>query len=61
MDWNRWNRLYCLGRRSTWAYLRFYPNVGFMLPWPGGKRLRWSVFYGFAVTKAPVPGNPRGL
>ncbi len=55
------DQLWCLGRRNNTAYLRFYPNPGFMIPWFGGKRLRWSKFYGWAITKPPTPGNPRGL
>lgn len=56
MNWL--NQLWCLGRRSTVAYLRFYPNPGFMIPWPGGRRLRGSWFYGLSVR--PAAGNPRG-
>lgn len=56
-----WNKLWCIGRRSNVAYLRFYPNPGFMIPWKNGKRLRWSKFYGLKITKAPTPTNPRGL
>jgi hypothetical protein len=55
------DRLWCIGRRSNVAYVRFYPNPGFMLPLIPGKRLRWSKHYGWKVTKSPVPGNPRGL
>lgn len=54
-------KLRAIGRQSRVAYLRFTPNPGFMVPlWPG-KRLRWSRFYGWKVTKPPTPGNPRGL
>ena len=55
------DQLWVIGRHSTVAYVRFYPNPGVMLPWFTGRRLRWSWFYGWALTKAPVPGNPRGL
>ena len=62
--WNRLalrlDRMWVIGRRSTVAYLRLYPNFGFMLPWFGGKRLRYSKFYGWAVTKPPTAGNPTG-
>ena len=62
MGWlGRFDQVWVLGRHSTVAYLRFYPNPGFMVPWPGNRRLRWSKFYGFAITKAPTPTNPRGL
>lgn len=44
-----WNRLYALGRHSTRWYVRFYPNVGFMIPWTRGRRLRWSKYYGWTV------------
>lgn len=55
-----WNRVWVLGRRSEFAYVRVWPNPGFMVPiWPG-KRLRWSRFYGGRVTKPPAPGNPKG-
>ena len=40
--------LWCVGRRSKTAYIRFYPNPGFMFPW--GKRfVKWSVFYGLTT------------
>jgi hypothetical protein len=55
------NQMWVIGRRSDTAYLRFFPNPGFMIPWPGGKRLRWSVFYGLKITNPPTLGNPRGL
>jgi len=38
--------LWVIGRRSETAYIRFYPNPGFMLPWFGGQRLLWSRFDG---------------
>jgi len=56
-----WNKIWCIGRRSDTAYIRFYPNPGFMIPWFGNKRLRYSKFYGWKITKAPTIGNPRGL
>jgi hypothetical protein len=55
------DRLICLGRRSNVYYIRFYPNPGFMAPWFHGKRIRWSKFYGWSVTKAPIEGNPKGV
>jgi len=55
------NQLWIIGRRSNTAYLRFYPNPGFMIPWPGSKRLRWSKAYGLTFTNPPTPGNPKGL
>lgn len=54
------NQLWVIGRRSNYAYLRLYPNPGFMLPW-FGKRIRWSKFYGFTLTNPPSQGNPKGL
>jgi hypothetical protein len=55
------NRLWALGRRSKVAYLRFYPNPGFMLPCGLDKRIRWSWSEGWRLTKAPTPKNPKGL
>lgn len=55
------NQLWCIGRRSNLAYIRFYPNPGFMIPIGRNKRFRWSKFYGAKVTKAPTPENPKGL
>ncbi len=51
--WAWLDQLWAIGRRSNVAYIRFYPNPGFMLPLPGGKRLRWSIFYGARITRAP--------
>lgn len=45
------DRLWAIGRKSKVAYLRFYPNPGFMLPWFGGKKLKWSKHYGWTVKK----------
>lgn len=63
--WNKFkiwaDALWIIGRRSDVAYLRFYPNPGFMIPWPNNKRLRYSKFYGFTITNPPTPGNPKGL
>jgi hypothetical protein len=58
---NRVNRLWVIGRRSKIAYVRFYPNPGFMLPLWKNKRVRYSKFYGWKITKAPTDSNPRGL
>jgi hypothetical protein len=57
----RVDRLWVLGRRSTVAYVRLYPNFGFMLPIGRNRRLRWSRFYGWAITQAPRLGNPKGV
>lgn len=54
------NRLWVIGRYSKIAYFRLYPNPGFMIPF-GKKRIRYSKFYGWKVTKAPTPTNPKGL
>ena len=54
------DRIWVLGRRSTVAYLRLYPNPGWMIPVGVDRRLRWSKFYGFQWTRAPKPGNPKG-
>lgn len=63
--WSRFkiwvNQLWVLGRRSKIAYLRFYPNPGFMFPIGPNKRVRYSKFYGWKITKAPTKDNPRGL
>lgn len=44
----RLDRLMAIGRQSERAYVRFYPNPGFMLPW-GSKRLVWSWHKGFVM------------
>ena len=52
MKMNKLNRLWVIGRKSAFAYLRFYPNPGFMIPWTQGRRLVWSKFYGLKIRKA---------
>jgi hypothetical protein len=44
---SRFNRVWAVGRRSDKAYIRFYPNPGFMFPWFGGRRIVWSQFDGW--------------
>jgi hypothetical protein len=46
---NWFDQLWVIGRRSALAYLRFYPNPGFMIPWFGARRLIWSKFYGWRI------------
>ena len=59
MNLNRFNRVIALGRRSTRAYLRFYPNPGFMLPWFGGRQLLWSRSDGWYTRSRNQQNRPK--
>jgi hypothetical protein len=37
------NKVWILGRRSELAYLRFYPNPGFMIPWVRVRRYKGAL------------------
>jgi hypothetical protein len=52
------NRLYAIGRRSELAYVRFYPNPGFMIPWARGRRFVWSWHKGHIIRRVGTRSQP---
>ena len=44
------DRVWVIGRRSERAYLRFYPNPGFMVR-AFGREFKGSRFYGWSVKR----------
>jgi hypothetical protein len=52
------NRLLILGRQSERGYVRVYPNPGFMVPLPSGRRLVWSWHKGLIVRSAGSRQQP---